>query len=298
MPDGPGYEDDFYAWTRHQAEVLGAMPVSDTRFAREHVAEEIEDLARAGATRCAARSAASSNTSSISPIHLPKRRASIGCTASPMPARRWRMRCRPRCAARSRLRWKDYMPVPAGAPPWRFAPLARKRPLGNSPRIVPIRSIKSASRTGPRILSTHDPSPNGPAGLDLLRRAVRDGVHGFLHLFDPALRPVARHERRRNRHAGRRALAAGGLLVDPCWRADGPLRHAARDLVLRLDGNGLCADLSAGALVLAVAAYSHDFPITCAALRLWQSRRWRRQWPSCFCAHRPMACKVRSMLFI
>ena len=46
MPDGPRYEDDFYAWTQHQAEVLRAMPVSDNRFDREHVAEEIEDLGK------------------------------------------------------------------------------------------------------------------------------------------------------------------------------------------------------------------------------------------------------------
>src|SRR5438445_396828 len=44
MPDGPRYEDDFYAWTQHQAEVLRTMPVSDNRFDREHVADEIEDL--------------------------------------------------------------------------------------------------------------------------------------------------------------------------------------------------------------------------------------------------------------
>jgi hypothetical protein len=36
MPDGPRYEDDFYAWTQHQAEVLRTMPVSDNRFDREH----------------------------------------------------------------------------------------------------------------------------------------------------------------------------------------------------------------------------------------------------------------------
>ena len=46
MPDGPRYEDDFYAWTQHQAEVLRSMPVSDNRFDREHVAEEIEDLGK------------------------------------------------------------------------------------------------------------------------------------------------------------------------------------------------------------------------------------------------------------
>ncbi len=46
MPDGPRYDDDFYAWTQHQAEVLRTMPVSDDRFDREHVAEEIEDLGK------------------------------------------------------------------------------------------------------------------------------------------------------------------------------------------------------------------------------------------------------------
>jgi len=54
MPDGPRYEDDFYAWTQHQAEVLRTMPVSDNQFDREHVAEEIEDLGKS--ERDAARS--------------------------------------------------------------------------------------------------------------------------------------------------------------------------------------------------------------------------------------------------
>jgi Domain of unknown function DUF29 len=46
MPDRPRYEDDFYAWTQYQAEVLRSMPVSDHRFDREHVAAEIEDLGK------------------------------------------------------------------------------------------------------------------------------------------------------------------------------------------------------------------------------------------------------------
>jgi len=46
MPDGPRYEDDFYAWTQYQAEVLRSMPAPDKRFDREHVAEEIEDLGK------------------------------------------------------------------------------------------------------------------------------------------------------------------------------------------------------------------------------------------------------------
>jgi hypothetical protein len=46
MPKEPRYEDDFYAWTQYQAEVLRSMPASDNRFDREHVAEEIEDLGK------------------------------------------------------------------------------------------------------------------------------------------------------------------------------------------------------------------------------------------------------------
>jgi hypothetical protein len=46
ISDGPRYEDDFYAWTQYQAEVLRSMPVSDNRFDREHVVEEIEDLGK------------------------------------------------------------------------------------------------------------------------------------------------------------------------------------------------------------------------------------------------------------
>jgi hypothetical protein len=45
-PKGPDYDDDFYAWTQHQAAVLREMPVADNRFDRENVAEEIESLGR------------------------------------------------------------------------------------------------------------------------------------------------------------------------------------------------------------------------------------------------------------
>jgi uncharacterized protein DUF29 len=44
MPDGPRYEDDFYAWTQYQAEVLRTLKTRDNRFDREHLAEEVEDL--------------------------------------------------------------------------------------------------------------------------------------------------------------------------------------------------------------------------------------------------------------
>jgi Domain of unknown function DUF29 len=46
MSDGPRYDDDFYAWTQHQAAVLREMAATDNRFDREHVAEEIEDLGK------------------------------------------------------------------------------------------------------------------------------------------------------------------------------------------------------------------------------------------------------------
>jgi Domain of unknown function DUF29 len=44
MPDGPRYDEDFYAWTRYQAEVLRTLRTDDNRFDRENVAEEIESL--------------------------------------------------------------------------------------------------------------------------------------------------------------------------------------------------------------------------------------------------------------
>jgi hypothetical protein len=46
MPDGPRYDDDFYAWTQYQAEVLRTMRRVDTRLDRENLAEEIEDLGK------------------------------------------------------------------------------------------------------------------------------------------------------------------------------------------------------------------------------------------------------------
>ena len=46
MPDGPRYDDDFYAWTQYQAEVLRSLRTRDNRFDREHVAAEIEDLGK------------------------------------------------------------------------------------------------------------------------------------------------------------------------------------------------------------------------------------------------------------
>lgn len=46
MPDGPRYDDDFFAWTQHQAELLRGLNHPDNRLDREHLAEEIEDLGK------------------------------------------------------------------------------------------------------------------------------------------------------------------------------------------------------------------------------------------------------------
>lgn len=46
MPDGPRYDDDFYAWTQYQADVLRTTRRADNRLDREHLAEEIEDLGK------------------------------------------------------------------------------------------------------------------------------------------------------------------------------------------------------------------------------------------------------------
>ena len=46
MPDGPRYDDDYYAWTQYQAGVLRTMRRTDNRLDRELVAEEIEDLGK------------------------------------------------------------------------------------------------------------------------------------------------------------------------------------------------------------------------------------------------------------
>lgn len=61
MPDGPRYDDDFYAWTQYQAEVLRTLRTRDNRFDREHVAEEMEDLGNSYRVQSAARFGASLN---------------------------------------------------------------------------------------------------------------------------------------------------------------------------------------------------------------------------------------------
>jgi hypothetical protein len=46
MPDGPHYEDDFYAWTQYQAELLRTLRTRDNRFDRANLVEEIEAVGR------------------------------------------------------------------------------------------------------------------------------------------------------------------------------------------------------------------------------------------------------------
>jgi len=46
MSAAPRYDDDFYAWTQYQAQVLRTLRTRDNRFDREHLAEEIEDLGK------------------------------------------------------------------------------------------------------------------------------------------------------------------------------------------------------------------------------------------------------------
>jgi hypothetical protein len=46
MPDGPRYEDDFYAWTQYQAQVLRTLRTRDNRFDRDNLVEEIESLGK------------------------------------------------------------------------------------------------------------------------------------------------------------------------------------------------------------------------------------------------------------
>ena len=50
-PTGPDYDEDFYAWTQYQVEVLRSLRTDDNRFDREHLAEEIEDLGKATQSR-------------------------------------------------------------------------------------------------------------------------------------------------------------------------------------------------------------------------------------------------------
>ena len=98
-PNGPDYDEDFYAWTQYQAEVLRSMPCDDNRFDRENVAEQIEDLGKSE------RNAVRSEIRRIIE-HLLKLRYSPatdpradGWPRSWAPALSWRNACRRRCVA-------------------------------------------------------------------------------------------------------------------------------------------------------------------------------------------------------
>ena len=45
-PSGPDYDEDFYAWTQYQAQVLRTLRTRDSRFDRDNLVEEIESLGR------------------------------------------------------------------------------------------------------------------------------------------------------------------------------------------------------------------------------------------------------------
>ena len=77
------------------------------------------------------------------------------------------------------------------------------------------------------------------------------GLYAALQLSGSVVRPVTRYECRPDRHARRRAFVAGGVPVDSCRRADGPVRHPPGDLVICLDGDRLGAGFPIAAVVLA-----------------------------------------------
>ncbi len=62
MPDGPRYDDDFYAWTKYQAKVLRDARVEDNRFDRENLVDG--DRGRVGGRSNATRFEATCGASS------------------------------------------------------------------------------------------------------------------------------------------------------------------------------------------------------------------------------------------
>src|ERR1700730_1694447 len=130
-----------------------------------------------------------------------------------------------------------------------------------APRVLRARLLTGFNPTRDGLVFFHCPLPIPTPGLALCRRAVRDGLHRVIQLSDPALWPLARYERRPDWDACRRAFVAGGVPVDPCRRAYGPVGHSPGCLVLCLDGDGLGAGLPAAAVVLA---------LTAAADRQWR----------------------------
>lgn len=51
-PDGSLYDEDFYAWTQQQAELLRRVRPGDNRLDTELIAEEIEDLGKSELHAC------------------------------------------------------------------------------------------------------------------------------------------------------------------------------------------------------------------------------------------------------
>ena len=139
MPDGPRYEDDFYAWTQHQAEVLRSMPVSDNRFDREHVAEEIEDLGKS--ERDAVRSQIRRIIEHLLKLaYSPGRATALRLDASDRRCARGAGRqADPHLAARCReQRSKSCTRTADDARPWRFARYGEQDAAQSIPREMPL----------------------------------------------------------------------------------------------------------------------------------------------------------------
>jgi hypothetical protein len=125
MPDGPRYEDDFFAWTQYQATVLRSLHVTDNRFDRDHVAEEIEDLGKS--ERDTVRSQVRRIIEHLLklPIRPPSDRVLIGCAASRVRARHSRTSCLLPCDETPRQHSKSSMPTDVDMQHCRFAHMAR-----------------------------------------------------------------------------------------------------------------------------------------------------------------------------
>ena len=107
-PNGPGYDEDFYAWTQYQAEVLRSMPCDDNRFDRENVAEEIEDLGK-NERGCGEKPGAPHYRAFLEAGLFPGRRsaARLDEARSSTPAPSLRTGCRRPCGRTLEPLWQD-----------------------------------------------------------------------------------------------------------------------------------------------------------------------------------------------
>ena len=148
MPDGPRYDDDFFAWTQYQAQVLRTLRTRDNRFDREHVAEEIEDLGKS--ERNAVRSQV--RRILVHFLNWPiRQRAILGSTGwirSSRRARRSRTSYRLPCAGTSRRRCPDSILLHASRRLSSCKNTARARPLANCQPNVFTASTKFSPKTG------------------------------------------------------------------------------------------------------------------------------------------------------